>query len=474
MQIKKSRFAVSVIALLALSLTGCGDNERQETEQDIQVTDEQVQPEGKLAPEEWADAHPEVYETYLLTAEGGSDHSKYRGSDDFDRISAWPFQWVLWEGWGMGVEYRESRGHVYALTDQLEIAPERRAAGGACLTCKSPAVPDLIEDMEVDYFRLPYDDVHAQIPEQYQEVGIACIDCHDPGSMDLRISREHTLLTALAELDNVPDNFTHKQMEMLTCAQCHVTYSIPKNENGESIDVIFPWREAGWENITIEDIEKQIMEQGLYEWTHAVTGIDLGHVRHPEFELYAMQGNIHHQMGLTCADCHMPSVEVDGKEFKTHQWTSPFKLDNGLQQCMSCHGDYTPTEKKARVIELQDGVNEIFTDAGFTAAQAARAIEKANDTEGVDEALLDEAKLSYERAYYRITYIGAENSMGFHNRREATRVLEDGLTFAREAEEKAREAIKAAGVAPPETFDLELEKYDYLPEENRAHGGREL
>lgn len=473
MTLKRGLLVLVSLLVLSLALVGCAEEEVQAPGQDSQPSEEQVSLEGKLAPEEWADAYPEIFETYLLTAEGGSDHSKYRGSDHFDRNSAWPFQWIMYEGWGMGIEYTESRGHYYATIDQLDIAPQRRGAGGACLTCKNPMVPELIEEMGEDYFRLPYDEVHAQIPVEYQKVGVACIDCHDPGTMDLRISREHTLMTALGEMDNVPEEFTDRQMGMLTCAQCHTTYSIPKNEDGESIDVIFPWFEAEWEAITIEAVEKQIMEQELYEFTNTPTGVTQGHIRHPEFEFYAMKGNVHYELGLTCVDCHMPMTEVDGKEFRTHQWTSPFKLDNELAQCMTCHSNYTPEEKKERVFEVQDGVNELFTEAGFIAAQAARAIEMANNTDGVDEELLDEAKEAYERSYYRIVWIGAENSMGFHNSPEAYRVLNDGLEFAQTAEAKARQAIIDAGGTPPEVFDLRLEDYPYDPAENRAHDGRE-
>ena len=49
---------------------------------------------------------------------------------------------LLFNGWGFGVEYNEPRGHYYMLIDQLEIDPSRLKAGGVCLTCKSPYVPN--------------------------------------------------------------------------------------------------------------------------------------------------------------------------------------------------------------------------------------------------------------------------------------------------------------------------------------------
>lgn len=465
----KILLVITVAFMMSIILLGCSNDEALlESPQNTGISGEGLGLEGKLDPADWAEVFPNHYETYLLNNEGGTEHSVYRGSEPFDRNSAWPFQWVLYDGWGMGKEYTESVGHTNALISQLKIDPARKGAGGACLTCKTPSVPELKEQMGLDFFSLPYDEVYNQIPEEYNMLGVSCIDCHDGTTGELSISR-WTVEAALSGVSNVPAEFTGKQLGMLTCAQCHVTYSIPKDVDKKSIDLLFPWHRAEWEGITIEAIEQQIKEDGLYEWTHAVTGLELGHIRHPEFEFYT-NNSLHYNMGLGCADCHMPKVEVNGEKISSHQWTSPFKQD--LAACSSCHSQ-SPEELKQRVVGIQDDVNILFTEAGFRAAQAAKAIELANKTPGADETLLAEAKQAYEKSYYRIVFIGAENSMGFHNRPEAHRVLNDGLMYATEAEEKAREAIKKAGVTPPAEFDLELDKYPYEPAENRAYNQRE-
>ncbi len=458
--------------MLSLVGIGCRSIVNKEDKQDKQDKQETAVVDQKwVDPAAWKDKFPNQYATYQKNKEGGVDHSKYRGSEPYDRISAWPFQWILYEGWGMGDGYTESRGHPYALIDQLEITSSRRGAGGVCLSCKTSFEPQLKKEMGVDYFRLPYDEVYAKIPEKFNETGIVCIDCHEPETAELRISRS-TLTDALKEMDNVPAEFDKSQMGSLTCAQCHVTYSIPKDKDKKSIGLLFPWKNAEWGAITIEDIEKQIKDEGLYEFTNSVTDIRLGHLRHPCFELYTNK-SLHYNMGVSCAGCHMPKEEANGKEFTSHHNTSPFK--QGLTACKQCHTQ-TPEELKELVIEIQDEVNEIFTEAGFTAAQAARAIEMANNIksiEGINKDLLNEAKVAYEKAYYRIVFVGADNSMGFHNPTEAKRVLKDGLVFAQEAEKKAREAIKGAGETPPEKFELDLEEYPYDPEQNRAAGKRE-
>ena len=54
-----------------------------------------------------------------------------------------------------------------------------------------------------------------------------------------------------------------------------------------------------------------------------------------------------------------------------------------------------------------------------------------NCGKNIDKAMYDKAKDFYEEAFYRVTYIGAENSVGFHNPTEAQRNLGDAIAFAR-------------------------------------------
>lgn len=412
-------------------------------------------PDGEIRPEIWGKKYPLHYDTYLKTGEGGVGDSKFRGSENYNRLSAWPFQYVLFDGWGMGIDYTESRGHVYAMIDQLEIDPSRRAAGGVCLTCKSPLVGQMKEEMGVDYFRLPYDEVHGKLPPEAKELGVACIDCHSNEDASLRLSR-WTLEEGLVRIGKDPNKLTKQELRTLTCAQCHVTYAIPKDENKKSVNILFPWEGGSFGNITIEDIEKTIKDNSIYEWTNKLIDMPLGHIRHPEFELFSNQST-HWSAGLGCADCHMPYQRVGSVKISSHQWSSPLKT--GLDPCLQCHKQ-SEGELKDRIFYIQDRTNHLLTKAGNGAAQAVKAIEMAINIPGIDQELVNDAKELFEKAYYRVVFISAENSMGFHNSQEAMRVLGDGLDFARQSEMKAREALVKAGVTPPEVFDLELEKYN--------------
>ena len=159
--------------------------------------------------------------------------------------------------------------------------------------------------MGTDYFKKPYEEVHAQIPKEHQKQGVSCADCHDPKTMDLRLSR-WTIKEALKAIGKDPDRLTRQELRSLVCAQCHVTYSIPKDKEGKSVYVKFPWANGKWGNISIEGVIKQIKDENLREWKHKLTDQKIGHIRHPEFELFSSPGSVHWAAGVACADCHMP------------------------------------------------------------------------------------------------------------------------------------------------------------------------
>jgi formate-dependent nitrite reductase cytochrome c552 subunit len=59
----------------------------------------------------------------------------------------------------------------------------------------------------------------------------------------------------------------------------------------------------------------------------------------------------------------------------------------------------------------------------------------------------------------RSVFVGAENSVGFHNPTEAMRILGDSTAFALKAEGLLRQALTKARVSVPVKVDLELHKY---------------
>ncbi len=60
---------------------------------------------------------------------------------------------------------------------------------------------------------------------------------------------------------------------------------------------------------------------------------------------------------------------------------------------------------------------------------------------------------------YRIIFIGAENSVGFHNPSEAGRICGDGHGHVHEGRGLLRQALAKAGVDAPANINLEMAKY---------------
>ncbi|MDH3394513.1 MAG: ammonia-forming cytochrome c nitrite reductase subunit c552, partial [Desulfobulbaceae bacterium] len=256
---KQLVWPLAMIAVAALA-GGCQPPEKTEAVRPVEIA------KGEIDPAEWGKAYPIHFDMWKQTAEptepGKSKYKKGFDTDNitYDKLSEYPFMALLFHGWGFGVEYNEPRGHAYMLTDQVEIDPSRVGAGGVCLTCKTPYVPKLEAEMGRDYYAKPWDEVRHMIPEKHQELGVACIDCHESEDMSLKISREFTLGKGLDELGVDRSKLTHQEMRSLVCAQCHVTYSINKDENKKSVGVYFPWQGSTWGDISVENIIKQIRE----------------------------------------------------------------------------------------------------------------------------------------------------------------------------------------------------------------------
>ncbi|MFO7596569.1 MAG: ammonia-forming cytochrome c nitrite reductase subunit c552 [Desulfocurvibacter africanus] len=434
-------------------------------------------PDGTIDPEVWGKAYPVEYNLWKQTEEPTPPgKSKYKMGFDadnitYDKLSMYPYMALLFNGWGFGIEYNEPRGHANMLKDQLEIDAKRVGAGGVCLTCKTPYAPKLEQEMGLDYYMKPFKEVVAQIPEKNRELGVACIDCHNNQDMTLQISRGFTLVKAMDAMGTSPQKLSHQEMRSAVCAQCHVTYNITKTPEGKSDGIYFPWQTSKWGNISVENIIQQIRsDPNNKEWTQTVTGFKMAFMRHPEFELFSNQST-HWQAGASCADCHMPYTKVGVYKVSDHRVMSPLKAD--LRACSQCHAESTEWLKQ-RVINIQDRTISLMLRAGYGTATAAKLFEAAHNAQKqgmkFDQALYDQAKEFYEQAFYRQLFIGAENSVGFHNPAETLRILGDSVAFAGKSEGLLRQMLAQGGVQVPATIDLELAKYVDVRGEKKLMG----
>ncbi len=81
-----------------------------------------------------------------------SFRSKYNGSETIDMLEVDPRLVVLWAGYGFSKDYKQGRGHSYAVTDVRNTlrtgAPmdgKKSPMPNTCWTCKSPGCPQADE-----------------------------------------------------------------------------------------------------------------------------------------------------------------------------------------------------------------------------------------------------------------------------------------------------------------------------------------
>jgi len=421
--------------------------------------------DGEMNPANWGKAYPLEYDSWLKTKEPRPvGKTRYKSDFDaknshYDKLSEFPYMPLLFNGWGFGIEYNEPRGHYYMVTDQVEIDQSRTKAGGACLTCKTPFVDKLRKELGDGYYSAPYDQVRSRIPEEFRELGAACMDCHENKNMGLKLSR-WTLVNALKDMGKNPEQLSRQEMRSLVCAQCHVTYIIPKDKDMKSQDVFFPWQGSKEGKVSVENIIKVIRSDAANgEWKQNVTGFKVGYIRHPEYEFYTFN-SVHSNAGVACADCHMPYTKVGSAKISDHNVMGPLK--NDLKACQQCHTE-TPEWLTNQVFAIQDRTASMMMRAGYAEAVSAKLFEIAHkaqaDGKTLDPGLYDRAKDLYLEALYRVIYIGAENSVGFHNPSEAGRICTDAVAMAQKSEMLLRQALAKADVDVPADINLELSKY---------------
>ncbi|HMC90352.1 MAG TPA: ammonia-forming cytochrome c nitrite reductase subunit c552, partial [Gemmataceae bacterium] len=141
---------------------------------------------------------------------------------------------------------------------------------------------------------------------------------------------------------------------------------------------------------------------------------------------------IHARSGVSCADCHMPYQREGAVKISDHQVRSP--LLNMARACQTCHR-YPEEEIKARAEGIQarnKALMDRAEDALVDLLDALKAAKQSNvNPEGTKEAMALQRK-----AQWRVDFINAENSMGFHAPQESARVLGEAIDYARQGQIK--------------------------------------
>ena len=325
------------------------------------------------------------------------------------------------------------------LEDQTFTERQQAASQpGTCMHCHASVyVPyktlgggDLVKGFEA-MNRMPYAEARKLVTHP-----VACIDCHAPDTMQLRVTRPGFLegirlvkaAEGIADYD-VNTMATRQEMRAYVCGQCHVEYYF----KGPEKRLTYPWAKG----LKADQILSYYEENGFKDWTHAETGAPALKAQHPEFELWS-QG-IHARSGVACADCHMPYQRVGAMKISDHHVRSP--LLNINRSCQTCHR-WAEEELRARVVEIQDRTFGLRNQAMDILMELVADIKKAKQAGATDTAL-DPARLQHRRGQFLLDFIEAENSMGFHAGGEAARVLAKSIDHLRQGQLAVRDAAQA-------------------------------
>ncbi len=383
-------------------------------------------PEQNYDPAVWGKIYPLQYQSFLKNREMAQSPTGFGGSVNYQKSTKEPEILVNFKGMAFSKDYSEDRGHPYALEDlkaSKRVTPE---TPGSCMTCKSANIHDIYKEMGLNYAKTPLAELMPKIKHS-----IVCASCHDPQTMNLRVSNP-AFIDAMTRKGIDVQKASREDMRSYVCGQCHSEYYFePKTKR-----VIFPWDKGLTAQKTYEYYAQKPSGFEM-DWQQPDSEAKMLKAQHPEFELWS--NGVHAKSGVSCADCHMPYMRKSGRKYSSHWVTSPLK--HAEASCRTCHTQDVPWLLE-RVKTVQNNVWQLQHTAGQTVARAHEAIAKAGKAGKVNSAELDKARELVRNAQWFWDYIAAENSMGFHNPNEALNTLGRSIDLAHQAIATANRAVK--------------------------------
>ncbi len=420
--------------------------------------------EDTTDPEPWGVNWPKQYESYNLTALASQTRfGGHGGSESLpdQKIERYPWLKRMFEGYAFSIDYRDRRGHAYMLEDQENTERLSKPQSGSCLHCHASIMPiyrelghgDAMAGFEATH-KMSYQELNRMLHDRGHAHPVSCVDCHDAETMKLRVTRPGFIkgIQSLAESEAPvpqmpsierwrdtnrkmaydPNQLASRtEMRSFVCAQCHVEYYC-----SSAMPLEFPWSKG----LRVEEQEAHWNEtvfaegQRFFDYIHKESGAEILKAQHPEFELWS-QG-IHSRAGVACADCHMPYQRDGATKVSDHWVRSP--LLNVNRACQICH-HVEEKEILARVDAIQERNFNLLQRGGGALMALLDAVVEAKQA-GASKEDLKEALELQRKAQWRLDFIAAENSMGFHAPQEAARILGEAIDYARQGQVAALKA----------------------------------
>jgi len=416
---------------------------------------------------------------------------------------------TMWHGYAFAIDYRHLRGHAYMQIDQrdtLRVSAPPKAQPGACMNCHvsmpgllsilgngTPDKPVQITNYTAndpnlkaawDAFNTmkylapdPSDDTKATISKtdpdgptglygfakaNNQDQPVGCVDCHDPATMQLRVTRP-ALINGLAALKasegianyDVNKDATTQEMRTYVCAQCHVEYYFaPAAPAGTTAPadapkantLTFPWKYGS----DIDSIFAYYTNPDNFpatgkpftDFTNDLTGANVLKAQHPEFESWSE--GVHAANGVTCADCHMPYQRVGNQKVSNHDVQSPMNDINGT--CGTCH-TASDASLRAQVTTIQARYTASRDQAMDALTQFIDAIAAAKASGTVPQSQIDAALTYQNKASFYADYGYSENSYGFHAPDYFQRIFMESIDASRQGQ-LVLQGVDPATLAP--------------------------
>ena len=349
--------------------------------------------DGTINAEDWAQAFP-----YIVATMGDNDKNSYV----VDYLEEDPYLVNIYEGYGFAKDYGSARGHAYTLADVAKT--QRPHPKANCLTCKTPNFAKLVNDLGVEVYAMPFDEVMGMMEEN-----ISCYTCHgnDAGNAGALVVTHSYVNKALG------DNVKSIDPATLSCGQCHIEYYFTREDS----ETMMPYHDVF--GMQPEAILAYYDEMGFYDWVQESTGTQLLKAQHPEMETF-LQGK--HAALLNCADCHMPMEQADdGTVYHSHLLVSPLENDMLLSNCATCHGD---TDVAAMVRRIQSRVTSRETEVGNKLSDMKDALAAAVASGTWSEDDLNAVRELHREAQWFFDFCYVENSEGAHNSELSLRCLD--------------------------------------------------
>ena len=314
-------------------------------------------------PHKWGVNWPRQYDSYKKTAL--ATRTRFGGHGGSEALPAQKIEkdpWLkrMFLGYAFSIDYRDRRGHAYMLQDQEETQRQTKPQSGSCLHCHASVMPlyrelgrgDAMQGF-LQTYKWSYKDLNKKLHDLGHAHPVSCVDCHDPDTMSLRITRPGFIIgiRKLAESDapvpHIPSidlwraaakkepsadrkpydpniHATRNEIRSMVCGQCHVEYYC-----SDQMPLTFPWGKG----LRMEDLEAYWDEtkfpngKRFFDYKHKESGAEILKAQHPEYELWS-QG-IHARSGVSCADCHMPYMREGATKISDHWVRSPLlNVDN--------------------------------------------------------------------------------------------------------------------------------------------------